>query len=793
MNFFEHQDQAQRKTKQLLALFAASVLTLIFGIYIATIALIGGAISNNCVALNSDVPTIANRSDLLAWNPAQTSSDAVPQLLAKGGGSSSRSSSSSSRSSSSRSSSSKSSPSKSSPSKSSPSNRARRSAGISGFGASTSSPSIGSTGSSGVYQRGLSSTGEYNDTGNRVRSTYDVRTGKTTYPPCRGRNWFQPGIFLGISVITTTLIVGASWWKILELKAGGSVIAQELGGRLLMGDSIDEAERMLLNVVEEMAIAAGMSVPEVYLLDNETGINAFAAGYTANDAVIGITRGSLDQLTRDELQGVIGHEFSHILNGDMRMNINLMGWLHGILCIYLIGRGVLDLNRYSREKEGFAFGSFGLALMALGGSGLFFGRLMQSAVSRQREFLADASAVQFTRNPDGIASALEKIGGVGSKMQASYAQAASHMFFGSVLSPWWSGDWFATHPPIGRRVMQIRGLQADAFGAQATTTSSSVSGVSGFAGAANLDATTAIQSDKTAILNQTPTGNASMSNPTQVVSQIGTVDPSHYEYAKGLLGQIPPDLRSALREPQSASHVVYALMLDRENPFTEEQQLGYLRQVISADEITQIANFQAQIKILDQRLYLPILDLTVPALRQKTPQDCTRLLTAVHELAKIDGQWTLAEFVTYLILQYRLEPHINGPAPAKVVHQTIGPVWTHSLKLIAALARVGNQTPDQIDYAFRSGLNYLPGAGQQERPATGTLPPCSLLELRQGLEQIRLVTPRLKQGIVDACAHTVMLDNTVTLQEADLLRAIVILLDCPIPPFLEKSGKTISS
>ncbi len=685
MNFFENQDLARAKTKQLLALFVASVLTLIVGIYCLTIVTFGKSLGAECT------------------NPTATTS----------------------------------------------------------------------------YSSGYSSS--YSSS-----TRYRSRSYRNS-PGCTVNTWVQPKVFFTVAGATLALILGASTFKILQLKEGGHVIAQQLGGRLITSDTNDEAERMLLNVVEEMAIAAGMSVPEVYLLDNEHGINAFAAGYTPNDAVIGVTRGSLEVFNRDELQGVIGHEFSHILNGDMRMNINLMGWLHGILCIYLIGRGICDWTRYENDRgKGFSF--FGLGLIVLGGSGLFFGRLMQSAISRQREFLADASAVQFTRNPEGIASALEKIGGHGSKLQASYAQASSHMFFGSVLSSMWSFDWFATHPPIEKRVMKIRGLQPGDLAASSLYSSqqsdssfnnsfNNSSGVAGFAGGS----TGATRGTDRAPIAQT----AGVPNhPNQVISQIGTVNPGHYDYAKGLLAQIPTDLRSALRSPQTASCIVYALLLDRENAQTYDQQIEYLKKVLAADEVTQTIEFGQQIKDLNDRLYIPMLDLAVPALRQKTPQDCTRVLVAVHELAKIDGKWTLAEFVSYLVLQYRLTPHIKGPFPPSSEHPTIGPVWGHSLNLIAALARVGNQTEDEIDYAFRSGFSYLPGAAKQERPQT--VPPLNLLELRQGLEQIRMVSPKVKQGVVDACVHTVMLDNQVTIQEADLLRAIVILLDCPIPPFLEK-------
>jgi Zn-dependent protease with chaperone function len=709
MNFFEHQDQARQQTKKLMALFAASVLTLVIGVYLAAVISLNqmapSLLGSRCVSTlpsGEVVDWVAARPATPAIIAPNTTDAASPQLLARRYRSS------------------------------------RRSCGITSF--------------------------------------------------------WQPHILLGVGSVTIAIILLASLWKINELKSGGHVVAESLGGRLVDSNTNDAQERMLLNVVEEMAIAAGTPVPGVYLLDQEYGINAFAAGFTPNDAVIGVTRGSLEQFNRDELQGVIGHEFSHILNGDMRMNITLMGWLHGILCIYLIGRGALELGR-GGDREGNAFGFFGLALIVLGGSGLFFGRLMQSAISRQREYLADASAVQFTRNPQGIASALEKLAGTGSKVNAAYAQASSHMFFGNVLSRWWSNDWFATHPPIGQRIMRVQGLKpgdlAGFSGAAAPSNSGVTAGMAGVAGFAGGTTATAKPTAKPAAPAPKPSWTSDSlpaavitTSPEQVITQIGTVEPSHYDYVKKLLAQIPPELRSALRDPQQAPRMIYALMLDRENPFTYQSQVAYLQQVEDPAGIEQVFHFVTQIKPLNPRLYLPLLDLAIPALRQKSPQDCQRVLKAVHELAKLDGQWTIGEFVSYLVLQYRLQPHISGQPPQpSVAYKDIAPVWDDCLKMIAALAKIGSPDPKAIDFAFRSGLFHLPGAGQN--PSPETLPAFTLVDLRQSLEKLRLVSPKLKQGIVDACSHTVMVDNRITLKEADLLRAIVILLDCPMPPFLD--------
>lgn len=243
---------------------------------------------------------------------------------------------------------------------------------------------------------------------------------------------WNPKLFFAVAIGTLAVVAIGSISKTAELAQGGSAVAEMLGGRLVNSNTIDPDERKLLNVVEEMALASGIPVPQVYVLDQEPGINAFAAGHSTSDAVVTVTRGCMKLLTRDELQGVIGHEFSHILNGDMRLNIRLMGTIFGILCLAVIGRVLLQMRSgSSRDRNPLPL--LGLVLLAFGWIGVIFGRLIQAAVSRQREFLADASSVQFTRNPAGITGALKKIGGLsyGSKLQAAHADEASHMFFGT--------------------------------------------------------------------------------------------------------------------------------------------------------------------------------------------------------------------------------------------------------------------------------------------------------------------------------------------------------------------------
>ncbi|BAY30697.1 peptidase M48 Ste24p [Nostoc carneum NIES-2107] len=579
------------------------------------------------------------------------------------------------------------------------------------------------------------------------------------------RSWWQPQLFSCVGVITIIAIALASWYKTFSLREGGSVIAQELGGQLLIPEMADEQGLQLLNIVEEMAIAAGISVPAVYLLESERGINAFAAGFTPNDAVIGVTRGSLEHLNRDELQGVIGHEFSHILNGDMGLNLRLMGLLHGILFIYLTGDLLWHwrVRVNSDENKGLPLWAFGLGLMAIGGIGLICGRLIKAAVSRQREFLADASAVQFTRNPNGITGVLQKLQQMDSRLMSPKAEAASHMFFGNALKPSFLEDMFATHPPLAERIRRIGGLNARDLAAMPSPMRPRTSGDSlamGFAVG----------------------GNATSVTPEQVVNQVGSVAPEHFAHAQALLANLPESLRLSVREQQSATAIAFALALDTENLQIQQRQITWLRQVQPPELVDKTLELSSEISQLDPSLRLPLVDLIIPALRQNSAKECQRLCKCVHGLVTATGNISLGNFVLQLVLWHRLEPSINPNSVKTVEFTSIEEIWSDSILVLSALARVGQSQTDEIAYAFRSGVFRLPRAGQLDTPESPVA--CSFTEIKKSIDRLRLASPKLKQGIVDACAHTVLLDNKVTPSEADLLRAIAMTLDCPIPPFL---------
>lgn len=614
---------------------------------------------------------------------------------------------------------------------------------------------------------------------------------------------FRLDVFFQVAFVVVLFVGFGSLSKLQSLKAGGSAVAISLGGQLVSPDTQDPAEAQLLNVVEEMAIASGITVPAVYRLPDEPNINAFAAGFTPNDAVIGVTQGTLDQLNRDELQGVIAHEFSHILNGDMRLNLRLIGILQGILLIYLIGRTlarVMHSGGSSRSSRGGGIAILGLGMIGIGALGLFCGRLIKSAVSRQREFLADASAVQFTRNPSGLLGALKKIGGLsGSRVRSPNAEEASHLFFGEALR---LGGAFATHPPMKQRIRRLEALggaasiPASAWDAETPATPSVAQNIApdlsekaemaeGVAmGLAGSSAGGTPGSPVTRVAGNKP--HHLHIDPDQVVETVGTTSAQHLDYAHTLLSRFPSDIREATRTKTGAMAIIYGFLLD-DKAEVRDRQLTLLKATTLPEILQRAIDLHPKLCQLDPRFRLPLLDLTIPALRTCPPKECSDFLKVVQNLVKADQRVTLGEYTLQVILHRRLAAYFNQKPPKPPEFKTIEQIWPDCIVLLSALAFVGHGDRAQQDYAFRSGMFRLPGAGRLDIPQT--LIKLNIPSIGKSLKTLDRTTPKLKQAFIDACAHTVLVDNDVTLQEAELLRTVVIALDCPIPPFLDASLK----
>ena len=574
-----------------------------------------------------------------------------------------------------------------------------------------------------------------------------------------------------LAVVGTLIVVGGgSLYKVAQLSGGGRVVAEELGGRLVDTSTSDPVERRLLNVVEEMAIASGTATPPVYLLEQEEGINAFAAGLTPQDAVIGVTRGTATALDRDELQGVIAHEFSHILNGDMRLNIRLIGLLHGILIIGMIGYFVLRMSFFTgggRSRDGksaLPIIALGAGLAAIGFAGTFFGNLIKAAVSRQREFLADASAVQFTRQPSGIAGALKKIGGfvTGSAVKNPNAPQASHMFFGRATSGF--NAMFATHPPLKERIKRIDPSwdgefpELDAGGAGVREVVRAP-GAAGFAG-----------------------GEAAAAAGPKVadaVSHVGQPTPAHIEYAADLIEHLPEAVVEAARDPYGARAVVYALVLDRD-PGPRQNQLSHLEAAADRGVYEETVKLAPLVEQLDPRMRLPLLELSLPALRALTPSQYERFLHNLVATVEADEVIDLFEWSLYRILVSDLEGHFGRPRRPRVRHSSVAAVRSPLALLMSVLAYVGDRDPRAAEHAFGQAWRVLglPEARLLRHEE------CGLGALDAALVHLDQAAPQVKKRVLEAAVACITADRQVTAEEAELLRAVSASMSCPMPPIL---------
>ena len=576
--------------------------------------------------------------------------------------------------------------------------------------------------------------------------------------------WIDPLLMLHVGLLTLAVVGGASLYRISQLSGGGHVVAEGLGGRLLHPDSTDPLERKILNVVEEMAIASGTPSPPVYLLEHEEGINAFAAGFGPSDAVLGITRGCVQQLSRDELQGVVAHEFSHILNGDMRLNIRLMGVLYGILVIGMIGYFLLRSSfwagaasrRSSKDNSAIAMAAIGAALMAVGFLGTLFGNLIKASVSRQREFLADASAVQFTRNPAGIAGALKKIGGFdsGSKLDSPAAPESSHLFFGQALSSGFN-SWFATHPPLAERIQVLDPSWQGAM-------------IEGHAGSAPLDSGTASGFAGGSIAS-TAAGSA--------VEQLGRVTAAHLDYAAQLLRDLPSAVKDAAHDSFAARAVVYALLMDADAK-SRELQLEILdaKGEPGVPELTR--KLLPEIERLGQQQRLPLIDLSLPALRDLSASQYERFQGVVRDLVEADQRIELFEWTLQRILLTHLAPTFEGVHPKRMRsrqqrRQVIGVI-------LSTLACAGNLSESGRQQAVTRAARGL------VRGELQLLPPqqIGLAPLDTALTFAASLDPSSKEALLRACAQVIAADGEVAVAEAELFRAIGDSMGCPVPPLL---------
>jgi len=596
-------------------------------------------------------------------------------------------------------------------------------------------------------------------------------------PPSKLVLW-DPRLFLYVVSGTLGVVTIGSLYKTAALAKGGSAVAESLGGRLVNSNTTHPDERKLRNVVEEMAIAAGVPVPKIYVLDDEAGINAFAAGHAPGDAAIGVTRGCIVMLTRDELQGVIGHEFSHILNGDMRLNLRLMGVIFGILCLAVIGRVLIySRGRSSRDRNPLML--LGLALIVIGAIGVFFGRLIQAALSRQREFLADASSVQFTRNPVGLSGALQKIGGAGSKLESAHAGEASHMFFGNGLGKPFFGM-MATHPSLDERIRAIdpgwdgkfnttnvAAVASETARAAATRTSSPfpVPSIPGMPGARLGDAGFATGPILTSA----------------VLSHLGQPTPLHLRYAEELRDSFPEEIQSVAREPLDATALIYAMLLSPDKTL-RAKQLTELASRAAPGMGAKSAALWPEVGPIAARARLPLVTLALPALRHLRPDEFEQFSQALQWLIESDEQIEIFEFVLQKIVRRHLGSQSGEIRPTSIHFHTLKPLVADCSIVLSALANAGSSNSDGIEKAFRAGARHL--GSKPDGLQLLSHENSGLEQLDTALDRLVLAAPPIKKNLLEACAQVVGADGMIQESEAELLRAIADTLDCPIPPFV---------
>ena len=568
--------------------------------------------------------------------------------------------------------------------------------------------------------------------------------------------------------ITTLVVLGAIAWgtlgRIYALAGGGVAVADMVGARRVGRETADPVEKRLLNIVEEMALASGVGVPRVFVMDGQSSINAFAAGYSPNEAAVIVTEGALKLLNRDEIQGVIAHEFSHILNGDMRLNVQLLGLIAGIVLIGSAGGFLMRVGGGGHGSRGdIRVLLIGFLLWLIGSVGVFAGRLIRAAASREREFLADASAVQFTRNPDGIGGALYKIAERGSVILERHAEELSHMCIGAPLNDFLEFSWLKTHPPLEERMERLLGPAAKRLLKERIERAD--------AAALAAEGGPVVEAFASPLYaNPAPEGGSAAA---AIVASIGNPSPGHVSRARRLLEGIPADVRAACGSEAGARAALLALLLGEGE--TRMAQLSLVREDCGAEVAAHCTRLADALKPLGPRFRLPVFELALPALRVLSTDKRDRILRLVREIVEADRKVTLGEFVLLTLCRRHLGREPRGAPPVK--HRSIDTAAAHATVILSLLAHSGRGGM----HAFDKGLSALGISGGVLR-ASAEL---DIPTVETALYELKLLAPLKKPALIKACLAVVMADDRLTVSEGELMRAICAALDTPLPPILE--------
>jgi Zn-dependent protease with chaperone function len=587
----------------------------------------------------------------------------------------------------------------------------------------------------------------------------------------------QIGAIVAVVSILTIAVIGlGSLYRIASLRGGGAAIALQMGGTPVPEQTHDPQLRRLRNVVEEISIASGVPMPQLYVLEHEAGINAFAAGYTPADAAVAVTRGALERLNRDELQGVIAHEFSHVLNGDMRLNIRLIGVLFGILMIALIGRKVLEHARFGgRGRDTVALVVAALTAMAIGYLGLFFGRMIKAGVSRSRELLADASAVQFTRQTTGLSGALKKIAGLheGATLEhAGEAEEVSHMLFGDGVG---LSGLFATHPPLLQRIQALEpSFRSDQLGQLSLRwRTDPPNGL-------EEDLRLGLAGGATGVLP--PVRSEALVTPAMVAAQVAQPQPDDYRRADIIAAQLSEPLRALASQRDDVVTLVLALLLDADATVQDRQHTEIAARLGRDRAVMAKALRDEQLAGLHPMLRLPLASLCFPVLCRRPRPEMSRVLDAIHAVVNTDARVSVFEYCLGTLLKQQLRASLDPSRQPQFGRRRIADSRREIATLLAVIAMAGHDDGHDALRAYLAGM-------QRALPRDHidfVVPTEGVVALEPVWPVLDALDPHAKQLLVEAVTAAVSHDGRIRVVESELLRTVCAVLHCPLPPMLER-------
>lgn len=592
----------------------------------------------------------------------------------------------------------------------------------------------------------------------------------TVEPPNSPPPLWDATRWLIVTLVVIVIIGVASAVRTMQFSQGGGAVAKSLGGRKVDTSTSDPLERRLVNIVEEMSVASGVSMPEVYILDQESGINAFAAGLSSHNAAVAVTRGALEGLSRDELQGVMAHEFAHILNGDMRLNVRLAGVIFGIIVLAMMGRMLLHSIYFSGggRSRGNSKGGGGivvimalaLAVMLAGLIGEWFGRLIQAAVSRQREFLADAAAVQFTRNPDGISGALKRIGGSMSKVETGTATGMGHFFFANAMKSSMGGP-FATHPPLPQRIKAVDPQWDGEFSQPLQPDMRRV------------------RNDEKAAAKERKAGRSITGHPMMdamvILGSVGNLNDESISKAHDLLESWPKELRDTIHQHEGAKAAYAALLLSK-NAAVREKQMAVIKPYFGEEGLDDVLDLEKMILALPEGNRLPLAELCLPALQNMSEAEYQKLQKPLQQLIEADQKVSLFEACLMQLFTSGAGEAWEGAPAKQKTHQLVAGVS----RMLSRVVYLEVEDSDVATRIFETSTAEL----KQRWQSDVRLVDADALKSDHWQEEFASLAAlplAVRKWVLEAAIKAVLHDQSISVDESELLRVIALTMDCPMP------------